>query len=94
MYDTPTMEAVNFAYQPKRFASGIGWYFRGPHHPTHAQAAIRMKYHSHRDLREMQRIARLLPDEQVLRRPWSPRYSKLWKRWLDNKGPDIVIVFE
>ena len=65
-------------------------------HPTLAQAAERMKYHSHRDLREIQRIARLLPDDEVfhVRRSWSSKYSKMWKRWLDEKGPEIVIVFE
>ncbi|KAG2035316.1 hypothetical protein BDR03DRAFT_531281 [Suillus americanus] len=83
-----------FCISAKTFCKWHRMVFRGPHHPTLAQAAIRMKYHSHRDLREMQRIARLLSDEQVLRRPWSPKYSKLWKRWLDNKGPDVVIVFE
>ncbi|KAG2363715.1 hypothetical protein BDR07DRAFT_1215258, partial [Suillus spraguei] len=83
-----------FSISPKTFCKWHRMVFRGSHHPTLAQAAVRMKYHSHRDLREMQRIARLLPDEPVLRRPWSPKYSKLWKRWLDSKGPDIVVVFE
>ncbi|KAG1740335.1 hypothetical protein EDB19DRAFT_781160 [Suillus lakei] len=83
-----------FSISAKTFCKWHRMVFRGSHHPTFAQAAARMKYHSYRDLREIQRIARLLPDEQVLRRPWSPKYSKLWKQWLDNKGPDIVIVFE
>ncbi|KAF9236637.1 hypothetical protein BU15DRAFT_63806 [Melanogaster broomeanus] len=34
-------------------------------HPTLAQAAAQMKYYSNRDLREIRRIARLVPDEQV-----------------------------
>ncbi|KAG2153740.1 uncharacterized protein EDB93DRAFT_212525 [Suillus bovinus] len=83
-----------FSIPAKTFCKWHRMVFRESHHPTLAQAAVRMKYYSHRDLKEMQRIARLLSDEQVLRRPWSPKYSKLWKRWLDTKGPDVVIVFE
>ncbi|KAG2096034.1 hypothetical protein BD769DRAFT_1300813, partial [Suillus cothurnatus] len=90
----PDEGSSEFSISTKTFCKWHRMVFRGPRHPTLAQAAVRMKYHSHRDLKEMQRIARLLPDEQVLRRPWSPKYSKLWKRWLDNKGPDIVVVFE
>lgn len=90
----PNEGSGEFSISAKTFCKWHRMVFRGSRHPTLAQAAVRMKYHSHRDLKEMQRIARLLPDEQVLRRPWSPKYSNLWKQWLDNKGPDIVIVFE
>lgn len=88
--------SVEFSISAKTFCKWHRMVFRRSHHPTLAQAALRMKHHSHRDLREIQRIARLLPDEQVFRvnRPWSSKYNKLWKRWLDNKGPDVVIVFE
>lgn len=61
-----------------------------------------MKYYSKRDLREIQRIARLLPDEQVFgskgrrtrKAKGAMKYSEMWKKWLDNKGLDLVIVFE
>jgi len=61
-----------------------------------------MKYYSNRDLREIQRIAKLLPDEQVFapkyrgagREKAMWKYSEIWKRWLENKGMDLVIVFE
>lgn len=72
------------------------------HHPTLAEAAVQMKYYSSRDLREIQRIARLLPDEHVFRPKgkgaWkakeSTKYHDMWRKWLENKGMDLVIVFE
>lgn len=72
------------------------------HHPTLAQAAVQMKYYSNRDLREMQRIARLVPDEEVFgpkgkrarKAKRSTKYSDMWQNWLENKGVDLVIVFE
>ncbi|KAH0839448.1 hypothetical protein J3R83DRAFT_236 [Lanmaoa asiatica] len=61
-----------------------------------------MKYYSNRDLREIQRIARLLPDEQVFgpkrrgtrKAKGTTKYSGMWQSWLENKGMDLVIVFE
>ncbi|KAG1786329.1 uncharacterized protein HD556DRAFT_640436 [Suillus plorans] len=90
----PDEGSSGFSIPAKTFCKWHRMVFRGSYHPTLAQAVVRMKYYSHRDLKEMQRIARFLSDEQVLRRPWSPKYSELWKRWLDTKGPDVVIVFE
>jgi len=89
-------EKGEYSISSRTFCKWHRMVFRGSRHPTLARAAERMKYHSHEDLREIQRIARLLPDEDVfrVRRRWSPKYSKMWKRWLDNKGPDLVIVFE
>ncbi|OAX41103.1 hypothetical protein K503DRAFT_686129, partial [Rhizopogon vinicolor AM-OR11-026] len=89
-------ESGEFIISARTFCKWHRMVFRGSRHPTLAQATQRMKYHSHRDLREIQRIARLLSDEEVFRihQLWSPKYSKMWKQWLDNKGPDIAIVFE
>ena len=61
-----------------------------------------MKYYSDRDLHEIQRIARLLPDEEVFGRKRkrarrlkrTTKYSEMWQSWLENKGMDLVIVFE
>lgn len=63
---------------------------------------MQIKYYSNRDLREIQHIARLLPDEQVFDLKWkgtrkakgSTKYSEMWRNWLENKGTDLVIVFE
>lgn len=62
---------------------------------------MQMKYYSNRDLREIQRIARLLPDEQVFgpkgrarKVKGTTKYSEMWTGWLENKGMDLVIVFE
>ncbi|KAG8218166.1 hypothetical protein J3R82DRAFT_3715 [Butyriboletus roseoflavus] len=71
-------------------------------HPTLGEAAVWMKYYSKRDLREIQRIARLLPDEQVFgskgrgtrKESGATKYREMWKSWLENKGMDLVIVFE
>ncbi|KAG1731979.1 uncharacterized protein EDB91DRAFT_702185 [Suillus paluster] len=89
-------ESGAYSISAKTFCKWHRMVFRGSHHPTLSQAAARIKYHSYRDLREIHRIARLLPDEEVfrVRRPWSQKYSKIWKQWLNNKGPDVVIVFE
>lgn len=61
-----------------------------------------MKYYSHSDLKEIQRISRLLPDEQVFgparlgarKAKRATKYKEMWQRWLENKGMDLVIVFE
>lgn len=61
-----------------------------------------MKYYSNRDLREIQRIARLLPDEQVFgpklqgarKTRRATKYGDMWENWLEAKGVDLVIVFE
>ncbi|KIJ59429.1 hypothetical protein HYDPIDRAFT_100710 [Hydnomerulius pinastri MD-312] len=85
---------------PKTFCKWHRMVFQGSRHPTLAQASERMKYHSNQDLREIQRIARLLPDEQVFRSrgkgkaKWSIKYKNMWKSWLERKGTDLVIVFE
>ena len=66
-------------------------------HPTTKEAQEQIKYYSSRDRREILRISRLLSDEEVRNRrrtPWTPRYAKMWKDWLDTKGPDVAIVFE
>ncbi|KAF9224523.1 hypothetical protein BS17DRAFT_703158, partial [Gyrodon lividus] len=85
---------------PKTFCKWHRMVFEGSRHPTLAQAAAQMKYYSNRDLREMQRIARLVPDEQVFRSrmngkaKWMAKYSGMWKNWLEKKGMDLVVVFE
>ncbi|KIK81126.1 hypothetical protein PAXRUDRAFT_833068 [Paxillus rubicundulus Ve08.2h10] len=85
---------------PKTFCKWHRMVFEGSRHPTLAQATKQMKYYSNRDLREMQRIARLVPDEQIFRSrapgkvKWAAKYSDMWKSWLERKGVDLVIVFE
>ncbi|KAF8844784.1 hypothetical protein BDN67DRAFT_894215 [Paxillus ammoniavirescens] len=85
---------------PKTFCKWHRMVFEGSLHPTLAQAATQMKYYSNRDLREIQRIARLVPDDQVFssrgsgKAKWTAKYSDMWKSWLERKGVDLVIVFE
>ena len=63
---------------------------------------MQMKYYSNRDLREIHRIARLLPDEQVFgskgketrKAKGTTKFPEMWQSWLENKGMDLVIVFE
>ena len=55
-----------------------------------------MTHFSTRDRREMRRVARMLTDEEVFARkvPWTPAYRDIWRRYLETKGPDIVVSFE
>jgi hypothetical protein len=55
-----------------------------------------IRYLSTRDRREIARIARLIPDEAATQKGFSPSpvYRDLWASWLQNKGPDLTIVFE
>ncbi|KAI9512771.1 hypothetical protein F5148DRAFT_1161479 [Russula earlei] len=64
--------------------------------PTRSEAAKLIKYLSMRDRREIARIARLVSDEAAAQKGFSPSpmYQVLWTRWLQHKGPDLVIVFE
>ncbi|KAH7888208.1 hypothetical protein F5I97DRAFT_1792568, partial [Phlebopus sp. FC_14] len=82
---------------PRTFCKWHRMVFRDLHHPTLAQAATRIKYHSNEDLREMQRIAKLLPDEQVFRVrgnvKGTNKYRNMWRKWLENKEVDLVVVF-
>jgi hypothetical protein len=57
-------------------------------HPTHAEAKLLMKSFSNRDLSMIYKMSKLpfQADE-------SERYLRAWRRWLDNKGPDISIIF-
>lgn len=64
--------------------------------PSRSEAAGVIRYLSTRDRREIARIARLVPDEAVAQRGFSPSstYRDLWTSWLEHKGPDLTIVFE
>ena len=65
-------------------------------HPTLEAAKEQINYFSSRDRREILRISRLATDKDVFGGVliWTPRYARLWKRWLQSKGPDVAIVFE
>ncbi|KAH9963287.1 hypothetical protein BC827DRAFT_1129032 [Russula dissimulans] len=67
---------------------------QGP--PSQREAAKAIRYLSTRDRREITRIARLVSDEAVAQKGFSPPplYRDLWTRWLQHKGPDLTIVFE
>ncbi|KAF8505405.1 hypothetical protein F5888DRAFT_432838 [Russula emetica] len=64
--------------------------------PSRSEAARVIRYLSTRDRREIARIARLVPDEAVAQKGFSPSstYRDLWTSWLEHKGPDLTIVFE
>ncbi|KAH7930346.1 hypothetical protein BV22DRAFT_74430 [Leucogyrophana mollusca] len=91
-----TSGELDFRISARTFCKWHRMVFRGSLHPTLAQAASALKYYSRQDLREIQRIARLLPDAQVFTPHfrWTYRYKRMWKNWLARKGPDLVIVFE
>jgi len=98
-YRSPKISGIDSA--PYRLPARIfcKWHhmvFHGPLHPTLSQAQKLMKYYSNRDLKEMYRISRLLPDEEVSRgsAKSTGRYKEMWTKWLNTKGPDNVIVFE
>lgn len=65
-------------------------------HPTLREAEKLKENYSARDRREMRRIARMQTDGEVFARkgPWTPVYRDIWRRYLETKGPDIVISFE
>ncbi|KAI0687293.1 hypothetical protein C8Q76DRAFT_300820 [Earliella scabrosa] len=95
--DDEDAEAKEVYVSPKAFCKWHRMVFPGPMHPTTKEAQEQIKYYSSRDRREILRISRLLSDEEVRNRrrtPWTPRYAKMWKDWLDTKGPDVAIVFE
>ena len=54
-----------------------------------------MKNYSNRDLQEMYRISRLLSDDEVFggAAKYTERYKDMWTKWLNTKGPDVVIIF-
>ncbi|KAH9843522.1 uncharacterized protein C8Q71DRAFT_2398 [Rhodofomes roseus] len=89
-------DADEYHISPKTFCKWHRMVFRGPLHPTLKEAAKLMKNYSSRDRREMRRITRMLTDEEVFlhKIPWTPAYRKIWRRWLQTKGPDMVIAFE
>ena len=64
--------------------------------PSRSEAVKAIRYLSTRDRREIARIARLVPDEVAAQRGFSPSptYRGLWTNWLEQKGPDLAIVFE
>ena len=55
-----------------------------------------IRYLSTRDRQEIARIARLVTDEAVAQKGFSPSpiYQDLWASWLQCKGLDFTIVFE
>ena len=58
------------------------------------QAERLRKSYSNRDLQEMNRICRMLSDEDVFRRTSRTlKYRDIWQTWLETKGPDIAIIF-
>ncbi|KZT63989.1 hypothetical protein DAEQUDRAFT_679385 [Daedalea quercina L-15889] len=88
--------AEEYMISAKTFCKWHHMVFCGPLHPTLKKADKLMRNYSSRDRREMRRIARMLTDEEVFARknPWTPVYRDIWRRWLETKGPDIVISFE
>ena len=38
----------------------------------------------------------MLTDEEVFagKLPWTPIYRDIWRRYLEMKGPDVVVSFE
>ncbi|KAF8548307.1 hypothetical protein OG21DRAFT_779213 [Imleria badia] len=96
------MDAQEGRISPRTFCKWHRMVFQDSCHPTLAQAGMQMKYYSNRDLREIQRIARLLPDEQVFgpkgkgtrKAKGTTKFRAMWQSWLENKGMDLVIVFE
>ncbi|EPS97829.1 hypothetical protein FOMPIDRAFT_1031799 [Fomitopsis schrenkii] len=81
---------------PKVFCKWHHMVFRGPLHTTLREAEKLKKDYTARDHREMRRMARMLTDEEVFasKGPWTPVYRGIWRRYLETKGPDIVISFE
>ena len=64
--------------------------------PSRREAAKTIPYLSTRDRQEITRIARLITDEAVAQKGFSPSpvYQDLWTSWHQCKGPDLTIVFE
>jgi len=64
--------------------------------PSLREAAKMVKYISTRDRKEIARIARLVSDETAAEKGFSPSpiYWNLWESWLQQKEPDLTIVFE
>ncbi|TBU37999.1 hypothetical protein BD309DRAFT_994742 [Dichomitus squalens] len=88
-------EATEVYLHPKAYCKWHRMVFPGPMHPTIREAPEQIKYYSSRDRREIHRISRLLPDSRAFRRELRDKaYAKMWKNWLDTKGPDVAVVFE
>lgn len=91
-------EATEYPLSPKAFCKWHRMVFRGPLHPTLKEAKKQIKNYSSRDRQQIFKISRMLSDEEVFgmygkRVEWCPRYQTMWKEWLQNKGPDVAIVF-
>ncbi|KAI0751745.1 hypothetical protein C8Q80DRAFT_1071808, partial [Daedaleopsis nitida] len=91
-------EAREVGLSPKAFCKWHRMVFPGPAHPTTNEAREQIRFYSSRDRREILRISRMLGDREVFQNrgktAWTPRYAKIWKDWLDTKGPDVAVVFE
>lgn len=74
-------------------------------HPTPVQASKLIKRFSNRDLHEISRMSRSVTDHdkeylfsaervegEVHRQ--ARKHKRRWQRWLERKGPDLVIIFE
>ncbi|KAJ7166039.1 hypothetical protein C8R46DRAFT_1096935 [Mycena filopes] len=69
--------------------------FPGPRHPSISQAAMLRESFSAGDRREIRRISRMLPDEEVfgLKARWRPKYREIWREWLAREGRSAEVVF-
>nr|GAT51715.1 predicted protein [Mycena chlorophos] len=71
--------------------------FEGPWHPTIPQAARMREHLSIAAKREIHRIARMLPDERVFgvrAQGWTPRYRRIWRKWLEKSRDELGVFFE
>ncbi|KAJ7174604.1 hypothetical protein C8R46DRAFT_1081385 [Mycena filopes] len=69
--------------------------FPGPRHPSISQAAMLRDGFSAGDRREIRRISRMLPDEEVFgaKARWRPKYRRIWREWLAREGRRGEVVF-
>ncbi|KAJ7476853.1 hypothetical protein B0H11DRAFT_1917279 [Mycena galericulata] len=69
--------------------------FRGPWHPTVAQASLMRQAFTNQDRREIHRISRMVPDEKVFGRRggWRPKYHDIWMKWLARDDRPMLVVF-
>ncbi|KAF8164298.1 hypothetical protein BJ912DRAFT_1095821 [Pholiota molesta] len=80
-------EVKRYYISAKNYCKWHWMVFSGDDHPTIAEANKLRNLHSASELRMIDHIARMLPDDKVFSgkahraRPWTPKYEAIWLAW-------------
>ncbi|KAF8189671.1 hypothetical protein BJ912DRAFT_360856 [Pholiota molesta] len=83
-------EVKRYYISGKNYCKWHWMVFSGDDHPTIAEANKLRNLHSASELRMIDHIARMLPDDKVFSgkahraRPWTPKYEAIWLAWFHS----------